>query len=118
MPKSIVERVIYTPTAYQPYAFMRCFSLTVSGAFGGGSKGPGEGVVFRRGAYDLKPADEDVVRRIGWLRDVGSIEGVADLHEGINLQSIRGTRCIVFRLARKRWEVVWSQLAKPEDASK
>ena len=105
MPKSIVERVIYTPSAYQPYDFMRCFSLTVSGAFEGGSKDPGDVGVLLRGAYDLKPAEdeEDAVRRIGWLRDVGSIEGVASLHEGSNLRSIRGTRCIVFRLVRKRW---------------
>lgn len=117
MPKSIVPKVIYTPRAYQPYDFMRCFNLTVSDAFGGGSKGPGDGGVFLRGAYDLKPADEEVVRRIGLLRDVGSIEGVADLHLGSNPRSIRGTRCIVFRLARKRWEVVCCQLAKPKDAS-
>lgn len=68
MPRSIVEKVIYTPSAYQPYDFMRCFSLTVSVAFGGGSRGkPGEGGgdVLLRGAYDLKPADEDAVRRIG-----------------------------------------------------
>jgi hypothetical protein len=75
---------------------MMCFSRTVSVAFGGGSKGePGEGEEFLRGAYDLKPADEDVVRRIGWLREVGRMEGVADLHGGSNLRSIRGTRCIV-----------------------
>jgi len=105
MPKSIVEKVIYTPSAYQPYDFMRCFNLAVSVAFGGGSKGePGErgGEELLRGVYDLKPADEGPVRRIGWLRDVGSIVGVVDLHEGRNLRSIRGTRCIVFRLARRR----------------
>ena len=100
MPKSSVPRVIYTPSAYQPYDFMRCFSLTVSVAFGGGSKGePGGGgdeEVFLRGVYDMKPADEGAVRRIGWFRDVGSIEGVTDLHEGSNLRSIRGTRCIIF----------------------
>ena len=98
MPKSIVERVIYTPSAYQPYDFMRCFRRTVRVAFGGGSKGEagsGEREELLRGAYDLKPADEDV-RRIGWLRDVGRIEVVADLHEGSSLRSIRGTRCIVY----------------------
>lgn len=87
---------------------MRCFSLTVSVAFGGGSKGePGGGgdeEVFLRGAYDMKPADEGAVRRIGWFRDVGSIEGVTDLHEGSNLRSIRGTRCIIFVWLKRRWE--------------
>jgi len=97
MLKSIVERVIYTPSAYQPYDFMRCFSRTVRVAPGGGSKGElgdGEREEVLRGAYVLNPADEDVVRRIGWLREVGRIEDVADLHEGSNRQSIRGTRCI------------------------
>lgn len=94
---------------------MRCFSLAVSGALGGGSAKPGEGGVVLRGAYDLKPADEDVVRRIGELRDVGSIEGVTDLHEGSNLESIRGTRCIVFSSGSRALEVkvVCCQLAKP-----
>src|SRR5258708_40136226 len=98
MPKSIVESVTYTPSAYQPYDFMMCFSRTVSVAFGGGSKGePGDGEreEFLRGAYTLNPADEDVVRRIGWVRDIGRTEGVADLHEGSNRRSIRGIRCIV-----------------------
>jgi len=106
MPKSSVESVKYTPSAYQPYDFMRCFSLAESVALDGGSKGePGEGgdEVFLRGAYDMKLADEGAVRRIGWLRAVGSIEGVTDVHEGSNLRSIRGTRCIVCRLTRRRF---------------
>lgn len=124
-PKSIVPRVIYTPSAYQPYDLMRCFSLAVSGALGGGSKGPGEGDVVLRGAYDLKPAEEGAVRRTGCPRDVGSIEGVTGLHEGSNLQSIRGTRCIVCfpsdsKAARRRKAEGagrWFAANLPDDAS-
>lgn len=68
------------------------------------------------------------MRRTGGLRVVGSIEGVIGLHEGSNLQSARGTRCIVCLLSvwleggakaegGRRWEVVCCQLELPENAS-
>lgn len=76
--KSATARMVYTPSAYQPYDFMRCFSLCERDAFGGG---PGGG--------DRRDGDP---RRAGvvWKRRVGVLPLRSEVGESWLVRGRRG----------------------------